>query len=295
MQNALKKISQIGIWHGNISAEPLTGGLSNEGYIVNDDSGKFVVRFCHDIPVHHVERGHEAMVSRACHKAGFSPELIHAAPGVMVFAFITAKTYDKDDIAPNLDRLVARIHALHEQVPHHLSGPARLFNVFHYVRDYARTLVAGNSPHTAQTENFLTVSAALEAVQTPLPIVFTHNDFLPANFLDDGEKIWIIDFEYAAYGTAMFDLANLAANARFSPDEDDRLLALYFGNRVTPDLKQSLAAMKVASALRELMWSMVSQLHLNAPGVNYGDYVAECTPAYLEELDTYQTSYGKIV
>lgn len=291
----LAKISALNIWTGNIRAEPLTGGLSNEAYIVADDTGKYIMRFCHDIAVHHVMRDHEQMVSRASFEAGYSPELVHAAPGVMVFRFIEAKTYGKDDIAPNLKRLVKTIRGFHTDLPARLTGPARLFSPFHYIRDYSHTLVAGNSPHADATTDFIKVGAALEAAQTALPIVFTHNDFLPANFLDDGEKIWIIDFEYAAYGTAMFDLANLAANAGFTPDLDEQLLALYFGKPPTPDLIQSLAAMKVASGLRELMWSMVSELHLDAPGVNYSDYVDECYPAYRDELETYQTKYGKIL
>ena len=53
------------------------------------------------------------------------------------------------------------------------------------------------------------VADRLEAMQMPLPIVFGHHDLLPGNFLDDGNRLWLIDWEYGAFGTAMFDLANL--------------------------------------------------------------------------------------
>ena len=49
----------------------------------------------------------------------------------------------------------------------------------------------------------------------PLPIVFGHHDVLPTNFMDDGQRLWLIDWEYGAFGTAMFDLASIAANNSF--------------------------------------------------------------------------------
>ena len=69
----------------------------------------------------------------------------------------------------------------------------------------------------------------LERAQKLLPIVFGHNDLLPANILDDGKRLWLIDFEYAGFSTAMFDLAGTTSNAGFSPDEAEDFLDAYFG------------------------------------------------------------------
>ena len=55
----------------------------------------------------------------------------------------------------------------------------------------------------------------LEQAQVPLPIVFGHHDLLPGNFIDDGKRLWLIDWEYGGFGTAMFDLANLSSNGGF--------------------------------------------------------------------------------
>jgi len=294
MNSTPQKLKNIPFWRGEITAEPLTGGLSNESYIVSDDSGKYIARFCDDINVHHVSRQHEVMVSRAAADAGFAPELVYDASGVMVFKFITAKTYGKQDIAPNIKALVKLIQGFHNRVGQHATGAGRIFWVFHVIRDYAHTLKADNSRFADKLDGFKSIAAELEKIQIPQPIVFTHNDLLPANFMDDGKKIWLIDFEYAAYGTAMFDLANLAANAGFSDAQDDELLQLYYNAPPSPQLKQSLAAMKCASALREAMWSMVSEIHLSAPGVDYGAYVDECLPAFYVELENYQSKYGKI-
>ena len=289
-----QKLKDIAFWQGDISVRPLTGGLSNESYIVSDQTGKYIARFCNDIPAHHVIRQHEAMVSRAAAHTGFAPELVYDAPGVMVFKFIEAKTYDKSDIVPNLQSLVTMIHRFHHIVGQETSGPGRIFWVFHVIRDYAHSLKADHSRFAEKLDGFTRIAAHLEDAQTPQPIVFTHNDLLPANFMDDGEKIWLIDFEYAAYGTAMFDLANLASNADFNDQQDEHLLQLYYKSPPNPQLLQSLAAMKCASLLREAMWSMISEIHLAAPGVDYGAYADECLPAFYAELEKYQLKYGKI-
>ncbi|MBL4892878.1 MAG: phosphotransferase family protein [Rhizobiaceae bacterium] len=289
-----QKLLDLNIWHGQITAAPLIGGLSNESYIVNDDSGKYVVRFCHDIPVHHVERDHEAMVSKAAFEAGCAPEPVLYQPGAMVFRFIESRTYSEEDIRPNLERLVTLIKGFHRDVGRKVRGAGRIFWVFHVLRDYAATLKEGRSRFEGRLDEFMAVNNAMEDMQTPLPIVYTHNDLLPANFLDDGNRIWMIDFEYAGFSTAMFDLANLAANAHFSSDEDEHLLQLYFGAPPTPELRKAHSAMKCASALRETMWAMVSELHLNAPGVDYAAYANETLEHYESGLAAFQTSYGKI-
>jgi thiamine kinase-like enzyme len=61
---------------------------------------------------------------------------------------------------------------------------------------------------------YLALAEELEEAQVPLPIIFGHNDLLPANLLDDGDRLWLIDFEYAGFGTAMFDVAGTAHPTR---------------------------------------------------------------------------------
>ena len=104
-----------------------------------------------------------------------------------------------------------------------------MFWVFHVIRDYDRTLKAGGSRMTPRASGYLALADELEQAQIPLPVVFGHNDLLPANFLDDGKKIWLIDFEYAGFNTAMFDLAGAASNSGMTVEESDQLLAAYFG------------------------------------------------------------------
>jgi len=298
MSKPPKKLLDLPLWQGEVSCEPLVGGRSNEAYIASDDRGKFVVRFCHDILVHHVKREHEAMVSKASAKAGFSPDLLlyemAGDEGVMVFEFITAKTYDKDDVVANLERLTNRLRDFHLEVAGAVSGQAHLFDVFHVISDYLMTLKAGKSVYGDQLEKYHTLSQQLKASQIPEHLVFAHNDLVPQNILDDGEKIWLIDFEYAAFSTPLSDLANLASNAGFSPEQDRELLGFYYGASPGANTIKALAALKCALMLREVMWSMVSEIHLNVPGVDYEKYTGECLAALDVELESYQKSYGKL-
>ena len=179
-------------------------------------------------------------------------------------------------------------------MPRHVSGTAHIFWVFHVIRDYARTLNTGTYGYATDLTMLLAQATALEAVQIPLPIIYGHNDLLPANFLKSDNRLWLIDFEYAGFSTAMFDLAGLSSNAGFDDEQSEQLLALYFGAKADAKLMQSLTAMQCASLLREALWSMVSELYLEAPGVDYAAYTQDQLSSYRAKLVQYQTRYGKI-
>ena len=294
-QTVEDRIRRLPCWTGSIDISPLKGGLSNESYLVKDASGRRVVRFGADYPFHHVIRQREVMTARAAHAAGFAPEIFHAEPGVMVSAFIGARTFSADDVRTHKVRVANLMKAFHTLMPKHVEGAGFMFWPFHVVRDYARTLRAGDSRMAERLPGYLALAEQLEAVQIPLPIVFGHNDLLPSNILDDGEKLWLIDFEYAGFSTAMFDLAGATSNAGFSPEEVAIFLEVYGGQPAEAALLRSHAAMQCASLLREAMWSMVSELHMNAPGADYVAYTDENLDRLKTALDQYQTLYGKLV
>lgn len=289
-----ERIGALPCWRGGIAAQPLTGGLSNESWKVTDEAGAHVVRFGEDFPFHHVARANEVMAARAAHRAGFAPEVEFAAPGVMVSRFLDARTWGEADLRADPARVGRYLAEFHRRMPREVTGPGVIFWVFHVIRDYARTLEQGGSRMVAKLPGYCALAEELEQAQAPLPVVFGHNDLLPANFLDDGKKLWLIDFEYAGFNTAMFDLAGAASNAGMGEDEAEELLAAYFGRAPDRDIIRAHAAMQVASLLREAMWSMVSELHLNAPGADYVAYTAENLARLDAALDGYRGKYGKI-
>ena len=262
-----EKLGQLACWRGPVTLAPLKGGLTNLSYVADDGREKFVVRCGADIPVHHVFRDRERAASIAAFEAGLSPEVIYAEPGIMVLRFIDGRTFGEADLAANIGRIVPLLRRCHAEVGRRVRGPANAFWVFHVIRDYVRLIDAD--------PRYLALADELERAQAPMPIVFGHHDLLPGNFMDDGRRLWLIDWEYGAFGTAMFDLANLSSNGGFGAAEDAVLLDAYFEGKVTDDLRRSLHAMKAASALREALWGMVSNVHLKTPGIDYKAHAHE--------------------
>jgi thiamine kinase-like enzyme len=289
------KINQLPCWNGAITLVPLSGGLSNANYVVSDATGKHVVRFGKDYPFHHVSREREIMVARAAHAAGFAPAVEYAEAGVMVTQFVDAATFSAMDVKVSAARIGKLLRNFHDVMPRLVSGPGFMFWVFHVIRDYVHTLRASSRLRQAELAQFLLHAHALETAQQPMPIIFGHHDLLPANILDDGKRLWLIDFEYAGFGTAMFDLAGTSSNGHMHPDEKANLLEAYFGEIPDREFTQSFAAMECASLLRETLWAMTSSLFLAAPGVDYDAYTAENLSRYNLALQTYQNRYGKIV
>jgi thiamine kinase-like enzyme len=288
------RVASLPCWLGKPTVAPLPGGLSNTAFVVDDGRGRYVVRCGHDIAVHHVSRERERAASIAAHAAGLSPELVYAEPGAMVLRFIEGHTLAEADLRAMLERIVPLLASCHGDVPKHLAGAAGAFWVFHVIRDYVRTLRADGARSERDLARYAALADALEAQQAPLSIVFGHHDLLPGNLIDDGKRLWLIDWEYGGFGTAMFDLANLALNGRYSEDDDRRLLEAYFRRPVDDALQRSFDAMKVASALREAMWSMVSAIHLSAPGADYTGHTAEYLARTDAALGQYVQRHGAL-
>jgi thiamine kinase-like enzyme len=275
------RIAALPCWHGKVTLEPLRGGLSNTSFIVHDSGSRYVARCGDDMPFHHVFRDRERDASIAAHAAGIAPELVHAEPGVMVFRHIEGRTFAEHDLRANIQRIVPVLATCHREVARKLTGPANMFWVFHVIRGYARSLAETGGRAESDCSRYVGLANALEARQVPLPVVFGHHDLLPGNFLDDGKRIWLIDWEYGGFGTAMFDLANLAANGSFSPTDVRELLEGYFQQDAADDLRRAFDAMRVASSLREALWAMISMRHLVVPGADYREHAAD----YLERTE----------
>jgi thiamine kinase-like enzyme len=270
MTDLLDKAAGLACWRGPVELSRLKGGLTNISFVATCRGEKFVVRCGEDIPVHHVFRDRERAASVAGFEAGLSPEIIHVEPGIMVLRFIEGRTLGEDDLRANIGRLVPLLKDCHTKVGRHVRGSVNAFWVFQVIRDYV-TLIDADPRYLEWADRF-------EQVQVPLPIVFGHHDLLAGNFIDDGRKIWLIDWEYGGFGTAMFDLANLSSNGGLGAPEDTALLGAYFEGKANDDLRRAFHAMKAASALREALWAMVSDVHLRTPGVDYKaharDYLA---------------------
>ena len=256
-------IAGLSCWHGPVDPQPIAGGITNLNFGVVDRGQRYFVRIGDDIPEHGIVRANELASNRAAHTAGVAPAVIHSEPGALVLEFVAGRTFSPADARDpgNLDRIVDLLKRCHRGIPGHLRGPAPMFWVFHVLRDYAHTLAAASSRHSPRLPVLLDAAARLERALGPIDVVFGHNDLLASNFIDDGMRLWLVDWEYAGFNSPLFDLAGLASNNEFPADLRSRLLAAYFGRPVDDELRLRFAAMTAASLLRETMWSMVSEIH----------------------------------
>lgn len=271
-----ERAATLACWRGRVEPQPLGGGITNTNFTVVDGDGKYVVRIGDDIPLHQISRANELAASKAAFAAGISPEVVHHEPGALVLRFIEGRTFSPEDVRDprNHQAMIELVRRCHREMPRFFRGPAAIFWVFQVLRDYGHTLREGASRHLPLLPRLLAESERLEEGVGPVDIVFGHNDLLAANFLDDGKRLWLVDWDYAGFNSPLFDLGGLASNSELDVAARDSLTEAYFERPLDDGLRRRLAAMTAASLLRETLWSMVSEIH-STLDFDYAAYTAE--------------------
>lgn len=270
----LDRIRDLGIWRGSVDPTPLGGGITNRNFLVEDAGRRYVVRIGEDVPLHNIMRFNERAATLAAEAAGVSPALRHFEPGLIVIDFIDGRTLTEADVRAELPRVAELVGRAHREVTGRLRGPALAFWTFHVLRSYVHTLGERGHRLAGDLPRFAAVADRLETALGPSELVYAHNDLLPGNFIDDGRRLWLIDWDYGGFNAPLFDLGNLASNNGFDAAQRDELLAIYFGRAPDDALRLRLRAMTVASLLRESLWSMVSELS-STLDFDYRAYTAE--------------------
>ncbi|WP_374651708.1 phosphotransferase [Dongia sp.] len=276
MREAMARVEALTCWSARVEPEIIKGGITNANFRVEHAGRRYFVRIGDDIPVHGVMRFNELSASRAAADCGLSPKVVHAEPGALVFEFIDGKTLAAEDVRQPamLARILSLIRKCHREMPLHVTGPALIFWVFHVLRDYGHSLKTGGSRHLSILPRLLNIAAELEKAVGAVEIVYGHNDLLPTNFIDSGDRLWLIDWDYAGFNSPLFDLANLCSNNEVAATDETDLLETYFDRPADADLLRRYHAMKCASLLRETMWSMISEIH-STLDFDYVAYTAE--------------------
>ena len=278
------KIKSLPIWKNLENIEPLEGGITNLNFLVSDSGSKSVVRLGSDIPEHLVYRSNEIIVSEAAYQIGVSPKLIYNEPGVLVLEFIESKTLEPKTVRENLNKIVPIIRKIHDEIPNKLSGQPQIFWVFYVIKYYSNYLLNNNSSHISLIPSLLKKAEKLEKLSSPREIVFGHNDLLAANFLDDGSKIWVVDWEYGGFNDPLFDIGGLSSNNDLDENLENEVLEMYLKEKPSKDLIIKYNAMKTASLLRETMWSMVSEITSKIE-FNYAEYTSDNLKKFEESFD----------
>lgn len=276
MHNQEELVAALPCWQARPSITILSGGMTNHNFLVHDVGSRYVVRFGTDMPEHLLFRENEGVTSEVAAKAGFGPEVIYREPGILVIRFVEGKVLQEQDVRNPIyfSRLVDLLQRFHRQMPAKFDSFPMLFWVFQTLRHYRNMLDQSQTNYRDWLPEMTSIAQRLENAVGQIDIVFCHNDLLAANLIDDGEKLWLIDYDYAAFNSPLFDLSNLASNNQLEQAAEQILLESYFEEPLTDQRWQSYSAMKCASLLRELVWSMVSEEYSKVE-FDYAGYTRE--------------------
>src|SRR5947209_6155878 len=250
-----------------LTIEPLSGGLTNRNYLVDADSEAYVLRVAGaDTAALGIDRNREVACSRAAAAAGVGPEVVAYLrdQGAIVTRFVVGRLLKGVHIRkPKTLRRVAEALRRCHDLP--VPAEAADFSPFATVRRYREQAKERNVRLPSELDSSPGLLARLEGeLRTDDPPCLCHNDLLPANFIDDGERLWIIDWEFAGRGDRFFDLGSFAVNCELDEAQERTLAEGYFGEARPADLRR-LRLMRLLSDLREAMWgylqSAVSRLH----------------------------------
>jgi thiamine kinase-like enzyme len=255
-------IAALPFWRTPVSIEPLVGGLCNKNFIAEASSQKYVVRVGRDIPVHGISQALVQNAMRAAAEVGVSPALRFASGPVTVSDFIDGRHLRPDDMQDDaiLAGLVRRIRELHAGGAA-IDGLLPYFWPFQVVRTYARYLKENKSRIVADVDALANHANALERLVSPFHPVFTHNDLVPQNvMIDKADTLFLIDWDYGAYGHPLFDVAAITANIDDDSEAiDAKILTHYFGG-LNDEIWKQFRIFKLVVNLRETLWGAVQEL-----------------------------------
>ena len=248
-------VNKIPDWQGKeISIQPLSGGLTNSNFKIEVDGIPYFVRVpgaSTDLLA--ISRDNEVYNSKAAFVAGVGPKVLHHLPeyNVMVLEFINGKTMSKDSLnEPGMPTRMA------EAIKKLNSGPRFLldFNMFR-LTDYYLSLCKERDikipdgyldrlPFINRIEQAMDVN--------PLDTAPCNNDLLAENYIDDGEQLWLIDYEYGGNNDPTFELGNTCQEMQFNDEQIAEVCAAYFGE-ADPSL---IARMKLNMIMSDVGWGL---------------------------------------
>jgi thiamine kinase-like enzyme len=257
------------VWPGRqATMEPLGGGITNRNFRVDVGDESFVLRIGgEDTHLLGIDRSAEHAASRVAAELGLAPEVVAFVEpeGYLVTRFVEGEV-GKVDLA----QVGAALRRLHDGP----TIPSR-FDSFRVVETYRAIADERGVGIPPAYEHASELAQRIEKRWGEAPLCPCHNDLLNSNFIHDGSRLWLVDWEYAGMGDPLFDLGNFAVNHELDPDGERALLAAY-----SSDDGDALVLMRFMSDFREAMWGVVQQA-LSTLEFDFGAYADE----HFERLD----------
>lgn len=240
------------------------GGLTNLVFRIDDD-------FCLRIPgkgtEEYINRANEAVAAREAARAGVSPEVIHfdAKTGIMVTKLIdgavtmsSANFKARSGSPARAGRAFRKLHDSHAKFKFR-------FELFSMIDDYLKVLSTKEvdlpSGYHDVVREAETVRAALAA--HPLPLVACHCDPLCENFLDTGERMWVVDWEYSGMNDPLWDLGDLSVEGLFDAAQEEEMIRAYFAGEARPSERGRIVIYKAMCDLLWTLWGLIQHANKN--------------------------------
>jgi len=255
-------------WAGRrIDISPIASGLTNANFRVEVDGAPYFVRIPGEgTDLLAIDRENEAFNTRAAAVAGAGPAVIAALadPAALVLAWLPGRTMSIAAFrAPGMpERIAGALRRLH--------GGPRFRDDFDMVRLTARYLGVVDERRIPIPTGYREALANVERIERalaarPPAAVPCHNDLLAENYLDDGERLWIVDYEYSGNNDPTFELGNTAQELAFDDDRQEALAAAYFGS-VDPGL---LARMRLQMIMSDVGWTLWAAIQARISPIDF--------------------------
>ena len=239
--------NKVALLKNRSSITELSGGLTNRNFLIETPADKYVARVSsNSSSLLAIDRGSEFINTTIAGKGGVGAQVLDYIPGegLLLISYISGKTYGAEDVGVNLGRVATSLKALHS-----LEAFDHEFNMFTTQKNYL-TIVQDNGFRVP--DGYLDFAPMVVQIKKAFEVLFDglvpcNNDLLPGNFIDDGQKIWLIDYEYSGNNDACFEIGNVWAEAFLPLEALEELVTAYYGTH-RPD--------KVA---RAWLWALMAK------------------------------------
>jgi thiamine kinase-like enzyme len=283
---AMQRVPELAARELTLTA--LSGGITNRNFLVTVDRSpeRYVIRLAgNDTHLLGISREVEYAATVAAAGVGVGPEVTAfiRPEGYLVTRFIEGTPVPAEEVRSRdtLPRVADAIRRIHGGPP--IPG---LFVPLRIVEAYRALAQARGVRIPPEYDVAAAVGRRIElaCLADPVELRPCHNDLLNANFIDDGSRIRIVDWEYAGMGDPYFDLGNFSINHALTPDDDAALLGAYHGS-VPIDRLARLTLMRVVSDFREAMWGVLQQ-GISTLDVDFVSYAGEHFDRLLSNAST---------
>ena len=261
-------VAKLDDWKGkDMSIQHLSGGLTNTNYKVSVDGTPYFIRVPGEgTELLAIDRKNEHHSARVAAQVGIGPKVLHHLPeyDVMVLEFLNGKTMSKDSLNESgmPTRMAQSIKRLH-------SGERLLldFNMFRLTEYYLSLCKERNikiPDGYLERMNLVNEIESAMAVK-PLATVPCNNDLLAENYIDDGDQLWLIDYEYSGNNDPTFELGNTCQEMQFNDQQIAEVCAAYFGEASA----DKIARMKLNMIMSDVGWGLWAAIQANISTIEF--------------------------